>query len=279
MGKYTLTSYEPVSMELPKPQVPDSLVDAQIEKLLEPLAEYHEIEEDRGAIMGDFLVVTTENACIDGNPAKNFILQHSLYHTGGGEMPRSFDDELMGMEAGTTKDVVAKIKLPLAKDGDASALTMTVTVEKILYCVQPELTDELVKEHFQPANTVAEFREGVASQFGLKDMQKNDPQFPDLVLEKLAERLVEEPDEADRMEGMPTDALRAMCAIDALADHLAIELSDEDVMAQMPGEDAEQREKILAQLQEQGLADEARVFARREAALSWLVNSSRVSYK
>ena len=41
----------------------------------------------------------------------------------------------------------------------------------------------------------------------------------------------------------------------------------------------EQREKIRQQLEDQGLGDEARVFARREAALSWLVNNSRVSYK
>ena len=45
------------------------------------------------------------------------------------------------------------------------------------------------------------------------------------------------------------------------------------------GNDAEQREKIRQQLEDQGLGDEARVFARREAALSWLVNNSRVSYK
>ena len=36
MKKYTLTSYDPVELDLPKPQVPASLVDAQIEKLLEP---------------------------------------------------------------------------------------------------------------------------------------------------------------------------------------------------------------------------------------------------
>ena len=43
MAKYTLTSYEPVTMEMPKPQVPPALVDQQIEKLMEPMAEYHAI--------------------------------------------------------------------------------------------------------------------------------------------------------------------------------------------------------------------------------------------
>ena len=279
MSKYTLTSYEPVSIELPKPQVPSSLVDAQIAKMLEPMSEYHEVHPERGVILGDYLVVTTEDARMDGNPARNFIMQHSIYHVGAGEMPKTFDDELMGIRPGETKAVSAQIKLPLSPKDGASVLTMNVTVEKILYMVTPELTDDLVKEHFAPAATVAEFRDGVAKQFGLPDMAKDDPQFPDLVLNEIAKRLVEIPDPADRMPGMPDDALRIMCATDALADHLGIDLDEDQVIAQMPGEDLVQRQKIYLQLREQGLLEEAKVFARREAALSWLVNNSSVSYR
>lgn len=278
MPKYTLTSYEPLEVTLPRPRVPEALVDAQIEKLLEPLAEYHEIAEDRGVGRGDYLVVTTFDAALDGAPARNFILQHSIYHVGAGEMPVAFDEELLGMKPDETKDVVAHIKTPLAKEGDTSALTMRVLVEKILRIVTPELTDELVAEHFAPFTTVKEFREDVASKFGLPDMKRDDPHFPDVVLTELAKRLVEEPDPADRMEGQPMAALRATCAIDALADHLDFELTDEQITAQMPGDDAEQREKIRKQLEEQGMGDQARIFARREAALSWLVNNSTVKY-
>lgn len=279
MAKYTLTSYEPVTMEMPKPQVPPALVDQQIEKLMEPMAEYHEIADDRGVLPGDYLVVSTFDPALDGNPATNFLLQHSIYHVGAGEMPKTFDDELIGVRAGDSKDVDAKIKMPLAKEGKFASLTMKVMVEKILYCKTPELTDELVREHFAPATTVEEFREGVAKQFGLPDMAKEDPQFPDLVLGELAKRLVEDPDPADRMDGMPDDALRIMCAIDALAAHLDLDLTDEQVIAQMPGDDAEQREKIFKQLKDQGLEAEGRKFALREAALGWLVNNSRVSFK
>lgn len=279
MAKYTLTSYDPVHLELPKPTVPSELVDSQIEKLLEPLAEYHEIDDDRGVLPGDFLVVTTEDATLDGNPASNFIMEHSIYHVGAGEMPKSFDDELVGVKAGSSKGVHARIKMPLAKDGEASDLVMRVHVEKILYCVTPALTDDVVREHFGPANTVKEFREGVAAQFGLPDMVKSDARFPDLVLDELAKRLVEDPDPADRMPGMPDDALRITCAIDALADHLDIELTDELITSQMPGDDLEQKRKVRQQLEDQGKTDEMIVFAKREAALSWLVNHSSVTYK
>lgn len=279
MGKYTLESYEPINIELPKPQVPESLVSAQIEKMLEPLSTYHEVDEDRGVILGDYLVVTTADARMDGNLARNFLMEHSIYHVGAGEMPKTFDEELMGIKPGETKSVRAEIKLPLSPKDGASELTMDVTVEKILYMVSPELTDALVQEHFSPASTVEEFREGVAKQFGLPDMAKDDPKFPDLVLEELAKRLVEEPDPADAMDGMPADALRITCAIDALADHLELDLDEDQIIAQMPGDDYAQRQKIYLQLKGQGLSDEARVFALREAALSWLVNNSNVCYR
>lgn len=279
MSKYTLTSYEPVALELPKPQVPDSLVDAQIQKMLEPLSTYHEVAEERGVLPGDFLVVTTHDPALDGNPARNFLMEHSIYHVGAGEMPKTFDDELVGVKPGETKQVRAAIKMPLGAQGGTSELTMGVDVEKILRCETPELTDELVAEHFAPATTVAEFRTGVAGQFGLPDMAKDDPGFPDLVLAELAKRLVEDPDPADALPGMPDDALRITCAIDALADYLDIELDDDAIIAQMPGNDLEQRIKIYEQLKDQGMTAEAQVFARREAALSWLVNHSKVSYR
>ena len=235
--------------------------------------------EDRGVLPGDYLVVTTRDARLDGNPASNFVLEHSVYHVGSGEMPKAFDDELIGAMPGQTKVVDAKIKLPLAAEDDGSSLTMEVDVEKILSSSTPELTDGFIAEHFAPATNLDEFRAGVAAQFGLPDMAKDDPGFPDIVLGELAKRLVEEPDAADRLPGMPDDALRITCAIDALADHLGLELSEEQVVAQMPGDDPAQRQQIYQQLRDQGKADEAVVFARREAALSWLVNNSSVSYR
>ena len=277
--QYTLSSYEPVSMKMPKPPVPPELVEQQIEKLMEPLSEYHEVEEDRPCMAGDYSVVTTEDARMDGNLAKHFILTNSLYHLGAGEMPKAFDDSIIGMRVGETRDVKAMIKMPMGKMNGMSLLTMTVTIEKMLYMVKPELTDELVQKEFGPATTVEEFRTGVAAQFNLPDMKKDDPKFPDLVLKEIAKRLVEDPAEEDRLPGMPDDALRITCAIDALASHLNLDLTDEQITAQMPGDDLDQKIKIRKQLEDQGMGDQAIVFARREAALGWLVNNSTVSYQ
>lgn len=279
MTHYTLTSYEPVSLRLPKPPVPPELVEQQIQKLMEPLCEYHEIQDDRPCMAGDYIVVTTENACMDGNPASHFNLKNSLYHLGAGEMPKAFDDAIIGMRAGETRDVKAMVKMPMGKVNGMSILSMKVSVEKVLYVVMPELTDDLVCKEFAPTTTVDEFRAGVAAQFSLPDMKKDDPKFPDIVLGEVAKRLVEVPSEEDRLPGMPDDALCITCAIDALADYLELKLTDEQITAQMPGNDQQQKEKIRTQLENQGMADQAVVFARREAALGWLVNNSTIAYE
>jgi len=279
MKTYTLTSYEPIHVELPKPQVPENLVDEQIKRMIEPFSKYEEIAELRSILMGDFLVITTENAGLDDSDTPHFEMNHSLYHIGSGTMPQSFDKEIIGMVPGETKHIEAEIKLPSSLDGKPSILHMDITIEKILNCTLPELSDAFVVENFAPATTVAEFRNQVAGEFSLPDMAKDDSKFPDLVLAELAKRLVEEVDESDLLDGQPFEALRATCAIDALADYLNIQLTDEQITAQMPSDDPDQRRKIREQLDSQGLGDEAFVFARREAALSWLVNNSSVSYR
>ena len=234
MTQYTLTSYEPVSMKLPKPPVPPELVEHQIEKLMEPFSEYREIEEDRPCMVGDYIVVTTEDARMDGNPASHFNLKNSLYHLGAGEMPKAFDDAIIGMRSGETHGVKAMIKMPMGKVGGMSLLSMTVTIGRILYMVKPELTDELVCKEFAPATTVDEFRAGVAAQFNLPDMKKDDPKFPDLVLDEIAKRLVEEPseEEAPLEEGTVIDPQTG--EIVTMPDPDTVDQSSDDVLGDSP---------------------------------------------
>ena len=59
-------------------------------------------------------------------------------------MPKALDDAIIGMREGVTRDVKAMIKMPMGKMNGMSLLSKTVTVEKMLYMVTPELTDELV---------------------------------------------------------------------------------------------------------------------------------------
>ena len=76
MKKYTLTSYDPVELDLPKPQVPASLVDAQIEKLLEPMADMEiTVGEDyAGPVMGDISTRRGRIVGTDSNDAGETVI-------------------------------------------------------------------------------------------------------------------------------------------------------------------------------------------------------------
>lgn len=279
MSAYTLSSYEPVHLVLPKPTVPQELIDKRIEAMLEPFSEYRDVEEDRGVLPDDYLTVTTQGAAINGNPAPYLTMQHALYRLGSGEMPLAFDNELVGMRPGQQKDVSVPlgVSMPLV-EGD-SELTVCVTVERIHQCVRPELTDEFVSGHFAPLASVSELRRDVASHFRLPDMRKDDPRFPDMVLSELALRLVEEPDAADALEDEPMEALRVACAIDALADHLGIGADEALFEGEIVGDESGERKRLLDQLRSKGMEKEAHDLMRREAALAWLVENSTVAYR
>ena len=116
MKKYTLTSYEPIAIDLPGPKVPESLVDAQVEKLLEPLARDTTRSPRRAAWpWATIWWSPPKTRGWTATPPPTSCWSIPLYHVGGGEMPRTFDEAVVGMSVGETKDAEAKIKMPLAQ--------------------------------------------------------------------------------------------------------------------------------------------------------------------
>lgn len=277
LDHYTLTSYEPVEVNLPKPDVPEHLVDDYIARMLEPYANYRPIAEKRAVLWNDYLVVTTTNCSLDGNPAPFFEMEHSLYHVGSGEMPPAFDQEAIGMNPGETKSLVVDVNGAMA--AMPAKLAVTLKVERIVECVLPKLSDEFVAEHFAPSKTIDELKARVSEGFTLPDMDKEQPGYPTIVLNALSQRLVEDVDEADLKEDEEIETLRIMCALDALADHLGIEYADGRLSGYDEGLDLDRLYEACAKFEADGHPDEARTFARREAANAWLMKNSVVRYR
>ena len=204
--------------------------------------------------MGDHVVVTTVDARLDGNPASNFVLEHSLYHAGGGEMPRTFDEELVGMVPGETKDAEAKIKLPLAKDGDASPPYHAGDGGE-----DPELPHAGAYRRVRGRALRARHDGGrVPRGRGqavrpARHGQERRP-VPRPRADELAKRLVEDPDPADLLPGQPLDARASRAPSTRSPTTWTSSSPTPTSRAQMPGNDAEQREKIRQQLEDQGWA-------------------------
>ena len=278
MAKYTLTSYDPIEITVPKMSVPEDYIAAQIEEKLEAAAKYIPLEEPRPVRMYDFLTVTTSDAAIDGNPAAFMNHDHIFHVVGSGEMPREFDAAIIGAQIGETREARFGVKATLGAEGGRSMMTMNVLVEQIYNREMPPLTDELVAEHLAPISTVEELRESICEEFLTQNLNKDSSMMANEVLREVARRLVEEPDPADAMPEMGPFELRATCGIDAFTDYFGIELTAEEATQYLPGETPIQKLQMRAELESNGQSEEFYQFARREATLARLIEEAKISF-
>ena len=280
MSKYTLSSYEPMDIRIPKPPIPKEMIADELRRRLEPYYTFEAIISDKRVVQaGDYLMITIENAQMDGNDADMFNGEDKLYKMGTGDMPASFDDMLLGMKPGETKRAIVGMDSSLAPDGRMSMISLETTVVRILKATPPELTDEFVAENFPPCTTADEFLEKVRSEFTLSDPVKDDRDYMSRIVNVLLDRLEQVPDDAEvRKYGSMIDA-RIACAIDAFADHLGIELTEDEVINLMPAETPENKVKIYEKFVQSGRKDDAYSRARQMTVLNWLHDKSTIAYE
>ncbi len=139
-----LTSYEPVSIEMP----PESASDAEVEQQLSDLREYyHSFEEikdpDHVAEDGDYMMVvmTIDN---HGKVIPGLRNTSRLIGLGAGTMPTSFDEKVIGAKVGDTLDFdfEAKDEKGSSDFGDGE-LHAVVEIKSFRRRILPEIDDEL----------------------------------------------------------------------------------------------------------------------------------------
>lgn len=120
-------------------------------------AEWVTITEERGAELGDTVNIDYEGkkdgVAFEGGTAQGFDLE-----LGSGSFIDGFEDGLVGVKAGETKDL--ELTFPEeyhAQELAGAEVVFTVTVNEIKVSQQPELTDEFVKALDNDCSTVAEY--------------------------------------------------------------------------------------------------------------------------
>lgn len=139
-----LTSYDPVSIEMP----PEEATDAEVEEQLRELQDYYHSFEDiadpqHEAAEGDFamVVLTIDN---HGKVLSGLNNASRMIGLGDGTMPQSFDENVYGAKAGDVLefDFEAKGEDLAAHLGDGE-LHAVVEVKSFRKRIVPDLDDEL----------------------------------------------------------------------------------------------------------------------------------------
>lgn len=165
-AKYvTLSEYKGVEVDRIVYSVTQEDLDAEIDNLLYSYSETTDIS-DRPAKEGDIVNIDYVGT-IDGEEFEGGSEEDCEIEIGTDSFIEGFEDALIGMETGETKDFTVTFPEPYDGELDGKEATFTVTMNQITQIDLPEMTDAFVKEHTEYL-TVAELEQGY-----LQDLQQS----------------------------------------------------------------------------------------------------------
>jgi trigger factor len=289
--KATLGDYKGLEVGRPDTDVPDDIVEREIERIREGFARLEPVE--RAAAEGDALLVDFEGS-IDGKAFEGGKASDYLLELGGGQLIEGFEDQLAGAKAGEDREV----EVTFPGDYQAEQLAgedavFAVKVKEVREKVLPELDDDFASEASE-FDTLEELRADIRSKLGEAVGQRIEQDFRVAAIDAAVEgATVDLPDElatarsAERWErverqlagrGMNPVAylqmqgktreeiveeakpdaaqeLKREAVLEAIAEAEGVEVSDEEMIEALEHTAEHERttpEKLLERLRENG---------------------------
>lgn len=303
----TLSTYEAPTINMPPAEPTEAEIDEQIDVLQGYHTTYDEIEEDRAVEAADVVSINVENV----ENAERFAGENRMLDMAGTGMPSAFDEQLVGLTKGETRDLEWT-------DGEGDAAVthkVKVTLNSIRKANTPELTDEFVKKSYG-FDTIAELREAVSEElaqdkaYTLPNVKENrlvDAVAATLELEEIPEEYVNNVytdlvqnfltqlqnqgttlDSYLQVRGITAEAFlddlrqqaqeraRQSLALDALADHLELKVEHEDLVKEFTDANMD-AESSIEEFRNDGRLPAVREAIRRSKALEWLVANCKIN--
>lgn len=163
----------------------DSVVDSQIEQMLESRTQQEAVERD-DVQQGDFVTIDFEGfmdgEAFDGGAATDHELE-----IGSGSFIPGFEEKLVGMKRGEEGEITVTFPADYGSEELAGKdVTFKVTVKEIKEKVAPELTDELAQEF--EADSVEDLREKIADKHAKQENQRIEEDLKERLMAQLVER-------------------------------------------------------------------------------------------
>jgi trigger factor len=272
-----------------EPEVPEDIVEHELNVLRSTVAELAPVD-GRAADVGDTVVV---DLVADDGGQHDYVVE-----LGSGRLVPQLEEQLVGMSAGETKDI------ELDRPGEEELTRVQAAMKEIKEKVLPELDDDLARSASE-FDTLAELREEIEQRLRTQIEAEADEAFRRATVDKLVEAsnvqvsgplvdvrtraLVRELDNVMRRSGATLETylqvsgdsaenliarLREQAAasvagelvLEAIADQLGIEVSDEEV-DQAFRDRFEEPERVMEQAKAAGAYETEREMARLARAL------------
>lgn len=193
--EFELPEYMGIEVTVPGTDVTDAEIDETLQKFAESSAK-HEVTE-RASAKGDIVVVDFKTTC-EGKPTAEYCGKSVGFLEGREGYWVSLEDDrfipeladgLVGVSAGETKDIVAKLKedFPIS-DLAGKEITFSCVVKEVREKQVPEVTPELFARAL-PGKSMEEIRDIVRENLKSSKERSNDEAKADQISEKLADQL------------------------------------------------------------------------------------------
>jgi trigger factor len=231
-------------------------------------------------------------------------------------MPAAFDSQLLGMRKGEDREVTWEETHGEGDEAKTVSRTAKVHLNAIKRAVTPELTEEFVKKSYG-FDTLDELRDAVRDELkndrtytmpNIKENRVVEAVAKKLALDEIPESYLNSVytdlvqtflgqlqrqgttlDNYLRMNGVSTEQFlddikeqaseraRQTLALDSLADHLAFEITDEELQKEFADAGMDDAEASIKEFRDSGRLPAVREAMKRTKALNWLVENAEVT--
>jgi trigger factor len=307
-----LDSYDAPAINMPPEEATEAEIDQQVELLVSYRTTFEDIEEDRGAEDGDMLLCDVENI----SNLREYEGENRMFSLDNERLHQEFRDGLRGMKKGEEKEISWTVEAERDGEKHEATFAAKVSVKAIRHAVTPELTEENVKSDFG-FDTIEELREAVKEEVEADKKSTLPQLKEDRVVEAIGEHLTLEevpdayseqvfnelanqflsqlqsqnmsldmylqsrgatPDDfvADLRE-QANERARQSLALDALAAHLGLEVTEEDVRAEFERANVPNVDAAINDFRNEGRLPAVRESILRTKAVNWLVENAVVT--
>lgn len=286
-----LGNYKGLEVGKEEKEVPDEIVDTEVERIREGFARLEQVE--RAAAEGDSLLIDFEGF-LDGSAFEGGTAEDYLLGLGSGQLIEGFEEQLVGAGAGDEREV--KVTFPADYQAEHLAgedVVFNVKVKEVREKVLPELDDDFASEASE-FDTLEELRADIREKVGAALGSRAEEDFrvaaidaavaeatvevpPELVTARATERWERmerqlagrgmDPNQFLQMQGKNRDELieeskpdaekelKREAVVTAIAEAEAIEVSEEEMIEALAHSAEHERttpEKLLERLRQSG---------------------------
>jgi trigger factor len=309
-----LGTYKGLEVGKEEKEVPDEIVDTEVERVREGFARLDPVE--REATEGDSLLIDFEGF-LDGAAFQGGAAEDYLLGLGSGQLIEGFEEQLVGAKAGEEREV--KVTFPADYQADhlaGEAAVFKVKVKEVREKVLPELDDDFASEASE-FDTLEELRDDIREKVGAALGSRAEEDFRVAAIDAaVAEATVEvteelataraterwermerqlagrgmDPNQFLQMQGKTRDErieetkedaekeLRREAVVTAIAEAEAIEVTEEEMVEALAHSAEHERttpEKLLERLRQSGRDAMIREDLRARKAIELVAESAK----